>query len=114
DPGEYTIAISAAGKTVSKTVTVDEDARVTLSAEDRTQRRQALTKLYGMAREADSGRRRILAMRTSLTALIDGWKRPGAPSVPDNVKKAVDDLLASVKDIAGTFETEREGQLGGA
>jgi len=114
DPGEYTITIAALGKTESKTVTVEEDPRVTLSTEDRTQRRQALTKLYGMSREADSGRRKIVAMRTSLTALTDSWKRPNAPKVPDNVKKAADDLLAKVKDVIGTFEVEREGQLGGA
>ena len=114
DPGEYTITIAALGKTDSKTVTVEEDPRVTLSTEDRTQRRQALTKLYGMVREADSGRRKIVAMRTSLTALTDGWKRPNAPKVPDNVKKAADDLLTKVKEVIGTFEVEREGQLGGA
>ena len=53
-------------------------------------------------------------MRTSLTNLTDSWKRPGAPKVPDSVKKAADDLLAKVKDVTPTFEVERDGQLGGA
>ena len=114
DPGEYTIAVSAAGKNESKAVTVEEDPRVTLSAEDRAKRREALTRLYAMAKEADEGRRKIVAMRTSLTTLTDGWKRPGAPQVPDDVKKAANDLLAKVKDVVGTFEVDRNGQLGAA
>ena len=85
-----------------------------MSAEDRAKRRQALTKLYGMSREADGGRRKIVALQTSLTTLTDGWKRPGTPKVPDDVKKATDDLLAKVKEVVGIFEVERGGQLGGA
>jgi photosystem II stability/assembly factor-like uncharacterized protein len=114
DPGEYTIAISAAAKNETKTVVVEEDPRITLSAEDRTKRREALTKLYGMARQAEDGRKKIVALRTSLTTLTDSWKRPGARQVPDNVKKAADDLLAKVKEVVGIFEFERQGQLGGA
>ncbi len=114
DPGDYTITIAAAGKTESKTAAVEEDPRVTMSAEDRTERRQAITKLYAMARQADEGRRKIVAIRTSLTTLTDAWKRPAAPKVPDAVKKAADDLLAKVKEVVGKFEMERQGQLGSA
>jgi photosystem II stability/assembly factor-like uncharacterized protein len=114
DPGEYTIAIAVAGKTQTKTVVVEEDPRITMSAEDRARRREALTKLYAMAKEAESGRRRIVALRTSLTTVTDGWKKPGATQAPDNVKKSADELLAKVKEVAGTFEFERGGQLGGA
>jgi len=114
DPGEYTVAVTVGGKTEKKTVAVEEDPRVTMSDQDRTQRREVVTKLYAMSKEAEEGRRKIVAMQTSLTALIDAWKRPGAPRVPDDVKKAADDLLAKVKQVAGTFEFERTGQLGGA
>jgi hypothetical protein len=114
DPGEYTIAVSAAGKNVSKTVTVEEDPRVTMSAEDRAKRRQAIASLYTMARDADAGRRKIVALRTSLTGLTEAWKRPGGPHVPDPIKKAADELLAKVKETIGTFEVERTGQLGAA
>jgi hypothetical protein len=85
-----------------------------MTGEDRAQRREALAKLYAMARQADEGRRKILAIRTSLTALTDGWKRPGASKVPDDVKKTADELLVKVKEVARTFEMEREGQLGSA
>jgi hypothetical protein len=114
DPGAYTVSVEAGGKTVSKTVTVEEDPRVTMTSEERAQRRQAIAKLYAMAKEADEGRRKIVALRTSLTALTDGWKKPGAPTAPENVKKAAGDLLSSVKEVVGTFEMEREGGLGNA
>jgi photosystem II stability/assembly factor-like uncharacterized protein len=112
DPGEYNVEIAAAGKNETKTVAVEEDPRITLSAADRAKRRQALSKLYGMAREAETGRRRIVAMRTSLTTLTDSWKRPGATQPPQPVKKAAEDLLARVKEVAGLFEVDRQGGLG--
>ena len=114
DPGEYTIEVAALGKTESKPAMVEEDLRITMSAEARTERRKVITKVYGMVKEADEGRKRIVALRTSLTALTDSWKKPGAPAVPENVKKAADDLLTKVKDVAPTFEFERQGQLGSA
>ncbi len=85
-----------------------------VSPEVLAQRRQAITKLYGMVREADTGRRKIVALRTSLTTLTDSWKRPGAPQVPDAVKKQADGMLASAKEVAGTFEVDRQGGLGDA
>ena len=112
DPGEYNVAVAAAGKNETKTVAVEEDPRITLSTADRAKRRLALTKLYGMAREAETGRRRIVAMRTSLATLTDSWKRPGASQPPDPVKKAAEDLLARVKEVAGLFEVDRQGGLG--
>ena len=114
DPGEYNVAIAAAGKNESKSVAVEEDPRITLAATDRAKRRQALTKLYGMARDAETGRRKIVAIRTSLTTLTDSWKRPGASQPPEPVKKAADNLLAQVKEIAGLFEVDRQGGLGSA
>jgi hypothetical protein len=112
DPGEYNVAIAAASKNETKTVAVEEDPRITLPVGDRAKRRQALTKLYGMAREAETGRRKIVAMRTSLTTLTDSWKRPGASQPAEPIKKAADDLLARVKEVAGVFEVDRQGGLG--
>jgi photosystem II stability/assembly factor-like uncharacterized protein len=114
DPGEYTIAVTAGGKTVTKTAIVEEDPRVNITSEDRTRRRQAIARLYSMTREADGARRKIAALRTSLTALTESWKRPNAPRVPDAIRKVTDEMLAKVKDVIGTFETERTGQLGAA
>jgi len=116
DPGDFTVTIAQSGKTDSKTVTVQEDPRINISAGDRAKRRQAITRLVSMTKEADQGRRKIVAIQTALTTLTDGWKRPGAPAIPDPIKKAADDLLARAKAAAGKFEAERQqpAQLGAA
>ncbi len=116
EPGEYTVAIALAGKTDSRSFVVDDDPRVQVSAEDRAARRKALDTLVTMAKEADAARRRAVAMNTALTSLTDGWKQPNAPSVPETVKKAADDLLAKVKTAAAQFENPAGagGRGGGA
>ncbi len=114
DPGQYNIEITAAGKTISKPVTVEQDPRVIMSPEVMSERRKAIDELYGMARKADTSRKKIIALRTSLTALTDSWKKPGAPTVPDNIKKQTDEMLISVKQVIGIFEVERDGGLGNA
>lgn len=108
DPGEYTVTITAGGKTDTRTVVVEEDPRIQMSAEDRAKRRQALTTLAALAKEADDGRRKVVAMNTALTNLTESWKQAGAPPVPDGVKKATEEVLTKVKAAAVTF-----GQAGG-
>ena len=50
----------------------------------------------------------IVGMRTNLSAAIEAWKRPGAPQVPDNIKKAADDLLKKIDVITtGSELTKR-------
>jgi photosystem II stability/assembly factor-like uncharacterized protein len=113
DPGEYKVTISANGKSDSRTFTVEEDPRVQFSTEDRTKRRQALDTLTAMTKQADDARKKAVAMNTALTSLTDGWKAPGAPAVPDNVKKAADDLLARAKKTAAMFEQQGGGRGAG-
>jgi hypothetical protein len=59
-----------------------------------------------------TARRRAVAMSMALTSLTDGWKGTNAPPVPDNVKKAADDLLARAKKAAALFETPGGGGRG--
>jgi hypothetical protein len=94
-------------------VRVEDDPRLSVSQDDRTTRRTALTRLFTMTKQADDGRRKIVAMNTAVTALIDSWKRPAAPAVPDSVKKAADDTLARIKAVLGTFEGAAGGGRGG-
>jgi len=113
EPGEYLVTIAAAGKTDSRTVTVEDDPRVQMSAEDRAKRKKAIDTLVTMTKDADAARRRAVGMNTALTSLTDSWKLPNAPAVPDAVKKAADDLLARVKAAAATFENAGGGGRGG-
>jgi photosystem II stability/assembly factor-like uncharacterized protein len=113
DPGSYVVTIAADGKTDSRNVTVEEDPRVQLSDEDRAKRRRALTSLATMTRDADAARRRIVGINTALNTLIESWKLPNAPSVPDGVKKSAEDLMAKVKPALATFENPPGGGRGG-
>jgi hypothetical protein len=113
EPGEYVVTVSAGGKTDSKTLAVEDDPRVQLSAEDRVKRKQALSTLASMTREADGARRKASAMNTTLTNLTESWKQPSSPAVPDTVKKAAEDLLERVKKSAAMFENAGGGFGGG-
>lgn len=115
DAGEYTVAIALAGKTDQKTVSIEDDPRVSMSAADRGARRSALTSLVGFTRDAETARRKIVAMNLALTNLTQSWSRPGAASVPEPVKKATDEMMEKIKAVIGSFEMERQqGQSGGA
>jgi len=113
DPGEYTVTITAAGKSDSRTVTVEDDPRVQMSAEDRAKKRKAIETLVSLTREAEAPRRRAVAMTTALNNLTSNWNEANAAPVPDAVKKAVEDLSARVKTAAATFETVGGGGRGG-
>ena len=115
DPGEYKVTISAGGNTDSATVSVEEDPRVELSDADRARRRQAINTLVSMTKEADAGRRKAVAMDTSLTTLIESWNGASSAKIPDDVKKAVNDMAARVKKAAAVFENAggRGGRGGG-
>jgi len=113
EPGEYVVTISAAGKTDTRTVVVEEDPRVQMSAEDRAKRKKAIDTLVTMTKDADSARRKAVGMNTALTSLTDSWKQPNAPAVPDSVKKTAEDLLTKVKAAVATFEALGGGRGGG-
>jgi hypothetical protein len=77
---------------------VEEDPRITITAEDRAARRQALAQLSEMAGTAQRDQRSMTGLRTSLGNLVDGWKRPAAVKPPDTVQKAAEELLKKVED----------------
>ena len=112
DPGEYTVTIAAAGKTDSRSFIVEDDPRIQISADDRARKRQALTRLVTMTKDAEAARKKAVGMNTALTTLTDSWKQPNAPPVPDAVRKAADDLLARVKAAAAIFESAGGGRGG--
>jgi hypothetical protein len=104
DPGEYTVTLTLAGKSDSVKVTVEEDPRIELPAADRAKRREAVTKLTAMVKEADEARRKVTAMNTALTSLVESWNQPTAPMIPDAIKKAATDLRDKLKPSVATFE----------
>jgi len=104
DPGEYSVEISIGSNKASKRFTVEEDPRITwFSAADRAKRRAAINDLVAMTKQADELRKKFTAADTALTSLQTSWKRPDAPKVPDDVKKAADSLKKSLDDMRPLF-----------
>ena len=54
----------------------------TVSDADIARRRTAITRLSTLAKQADDNRKKVIAMNTSLTNLLDAWKKPGVPPAP--------------------------------
>ncbi len=96
DPGDYTVKIRLGEKELSKTVKVQEDPRVNFTAEDRAKKRAALNQLQPILTQGALAAFTIQTMRTNLNNAIESWKRPGAPNVPENVRKAAEDLLKKI------------------
>ncbi len=110
EPGEYTVKIAAGKNEATKTVVVEEDPRITISAADRAARHKALMDLFEMYRTADRGQRSVTRLRTQLTGALEGWRRPGASKVPENVQKAAEGLSKQVDEVSERFVTPPSAQ----
>jgi hypothetical protein len=98
EPGEYTIKVVVGKNEQSKTIVVEEDPRIHLSAEDRAARRKALDQLFTMAGSATTAQRSMTGLRTSLHTYVESWKKPGAAKPPEAVQKSAQDLLKKVEE----------------
>jgi photosystem II stability/assembly factor-like uncharacterized protein len=96
DPGDYTVKIKLGETEMAKTVKIMDDTRIVFSAEDRAKKRDALNKLQPLIGQGTIAQFTIVNLRTNLNAAIESWKRPGAAAVPENVKKAADELLKKI------------------
>jgi photosystem II stability/assembly factor-like uncharacterized protein len=137
DPGEYMVKIdvveapapgsgprggpgggsSTPGKwELTRSFTVQEDPRVTLSEADRKARRDAINRLTQMSTGMMMAQRGIMGLRTNLNNALEGWKRPGGQRVSDDVRKAAEELLKKVDELYPKFGTlpSDQGQAGSA
>jgi photosystem II stability/assembly factor-like uncharacterized protein len=117
EPGEYTVKIKAGSKEETQKVTVEDDPRLQISPADRAARHEAIEQLYVMAKTLDKDRKAIEGIKDALKAAREQWKKdadkPDAPKIPDEIKKAADELQKKVDGIAEKYAREREG-LGNA
>ena len=117
EPGEYTITIKAGGKEASQKVAVEADPRIQISAADRAARREAIDKLYAMAKTSAKDRKTIEGIKEGLKNARDQWKKdagkPDAPKIPEDIIKAADELQKKVDAVAEKYARDREG-LGNA
>ncbi|MCC7308611.1 MAG: hypothetical protein IT173_13685 [Acidobacteria bacterium] len=96
DPGDYTVKIKHGNTEISKTFKVIDDPRIVFSAEDRAKKKAALIKFQPVVTQAQTAQSQIVSLRTNLNNAIEAWKRPGAPRVPENIRKAAEDMLKKV------------------
>jgi hypothetical protein len=117
EPGEYTIKIIAGDKVATQNVTVEEDPRLQLSAEDRAARHAAIEQLYAMAKSSDKDRKTILGIQSALKTARENWKseaaKPNGTKAPENIVKEADELQKKVDLVAAKYQREQQG-LGNA
>jgi photosystem II stability/assembly factor-like uncharacterized protein len=112
DPGKYTVTLTAGAAKDTATLTVEDDPRVQMSDQARSQKRQAINTIVSMTKEAEEPRRKAAGMTTAMTNLLASWAAPNAAPVPDAVRKAVDDFNARLKVAAAVFEAAGGGRGG--
>jgi len=117
EPGEYTIKITAGGKDATQKLTVEDDPRLQLSAEDRAARRAVIEQLYTMAKSNDKDRKTILGIQSALKTARENWKseaaKPNGRKMPENIVKSADELQKKVDSVAAKYQREQQG-LGNA
>ncbi len=117
DPGTYTVKVAVSGKEMSKTVVVEEDPRLEISAADRAARRAAISEVSSVIGPMVLTQRGMQALRTAINGAVEGWKRPGGNrGVPDSVVKAGEDYLKRIDEVYPVFANipQRQEQLGTA
>ncbi len=99
EPGQYSVKLTLASQTQTKTVRVEEDPRIQISPSDRAAWHSAIMKAYDLAHTILMDQRQVNALKANLDATLASWKRPGAPKIPDNVQKAAEDLSKQVNAV---------------
>jgi photosystem II stability/assembly factor-like uncharacterized protein len=117
EPGAYTIKITAGGKEATQKLTVEDDPRLLLSAEDRAARRAVIEQLYAMAKSNDKDRKTILGIQSALKTARENWKseaaKPNGRKMPEDIMKSADELQKKVDLLATKYQREQQG-LGNA
>jgi photosystem II stability/assembly factor-like uncharacterized protein len=106
DPGTFTVKVKVGDlPEQTKTIVVEEDPRVTISAADRAARRKAINDLGPVVAQAVVAQRGIQQLRQNVNTALEAWKRPGPGGmrVPENVQKAGEELLKKIDELYPTF-----------
>src|SRR5260370_38497416 len=94
-------------------VTVEDDPRLQLSAEDRAARRGAIEQLYAMAKSNDQDRKTILGIQSTLKTARENWKteaaNPKGTKMPEAIVKSADELQKKVDQVALKSHSEHQG-----
>jgi photosystem II stability/assembly factor-like uncharacterized protein len=111
DPGEYRVTVQSDGRETTKTVRVEDDPSVSISAQDRARRHAAVMQAYELYKAAAAEADIVRTLRTNLTAVRDSWKADHRPSVPDTVSRQADEFSKTVDDLSQLFDGRQGGGL---
>lgn len=120
DPGTYTVKITAGGKEATRTLVVEEDPRLEISAADRAARRAAINEVSGVIGPMVLTQRGLQSLRTALNTAVEGWKRPGGARTlgtqSESVVKAGEDFMKRIDEVYPAFANipQAAGALGSA
>ncbi len=116
EPGDYTVKVTMGDQTQTKTVHVEEDPRIQISAADRAARYDLMMKAFALQQDLTRTLQPLTSMKAALDNAITSWKsRPPAFRIPDNVQKAAEDFQKQVNEVAYKFvNPPEEGQEQGS
>lgn len=103
EPGTYTVKITMGDKSDSKTVQVEEDPRIQISAADRAARHDAVMKGYALSGAATRAQRQITALKTAVDATLTAWRALPPGTIHDDLRKAADDFSKQVNEVSERF-----------
>lgn len=114
DPGTYTLKVSLGSNSQTQTVQLQPDPRIQISEADSAARHDAIMQLYSLYKTGDESQRLIAGLKKSLDEALAAWKKPGAPKIPEDIRKQAAALQKKVDDLSGKFVAERgAGGAGG-
>ena len=114
DPGTYTVKIALGDNSQTQNVKLESDPRVQISDADRAARHDAIMQLYALYKTGSEGERTMAGLKKSLDDALAAWRKPGAPKIPDEIRKQAEALQKKVNDLSPKFTAERgAGGAGG-
>jgi photosystem II stability/assembly factor-like uncharacterized protein len=103
DPGTYTVKVALGDDSQTQTVQLQADPRIQISDADRAARHDAIMQLYALYQTGNEGQRLISGFKKSLDDALTAWSKPGAPKIPDDIRKQAEALQKKVNDLHGKF-----------
>jgi hypothetical protein len=108
EPGVYSVQVGEGPGQVTKTVHVDDDPVISISAHDRTLRHDAIMRGYELYKTGNAWDKNFVALRASLTKTVNSWKEKDATSVPDALKKQAEELSKKLDGMAPLFTSSQD------
>jgi hypothetical protein len=112
EPGEYSVKVEAGSHRATKTVRVDDDPSITITAQDRARRHEALMKAYELYKTSVEEARTVRDLRANLTEIMDVWKDKKSPAIPDAIRTQAEAFSRTLDDVSPLF-VPRQGGSGG-